>query len=307
MALFKKAFEKLTAALGKTRTKLMGGIHAVLTLGRKIDEDLLDELEEKLIEADLGVATVMKIRQDLTQAYKDKRISTAEQVIPFLKSEIKGYWPPADRSVHMAAEGPTVILVAGINGAGKTTSVAKLAYHFQQQGKSVCLAAADTFRAAAVEQLTIWSDRLGVDIVKQTGGSDPAAVVFDACDAALARKADVLLVDTAGRLHTQDNLMRELTKIRNVVAKKIPGAPHEVLLVLDATTGQNAINQAKVFQKAIDVTGIFLAKLDGTAKGGIVVAIRGEVDLPVKFVGLGEQYSDVEPFDPGSFVEALFE
>jgi fused signal recognition particle receptor len=198
-----------------------------------------------------------------------------------------------------------VILVAGINGSGKTTSVAKLAWLFKDQGKKVVLAAADTFRAAAVEQLTIWANRIDVDIVKG-GGGDPGAVVFDACDAAIARKADILLVDTAGRLHTQDNLMRELTKIRSVVAKKIPGAPHEVLLVLDATTGQNAINQAKAFTAAVEVTGIFLAKLDGTAKGGIVVAIRNEVNLPVKFVGVGEKYDDIEPFDPEQFVEALF-
>ena len=306
MAFFRKAFEKLAAGLSKTRQKLMGGIHAVLTIGRKIDETLLDELEEKLIEADIGVVTTMKIREDLTKAWKDRKITNAEDVLPFLKDDLKRYWPATDRNIQYAPSGPTVILVAGINGAGKTTSVAKLAYAFKDQGKKVVLAAADTFRAAAVEQLTIWSERLGVDIIKQASGSDPAAVVYDACDAAIARKADVLLVDTAGRLHTQDNLMRELSKIRNVVAKKIPGAPHEVLLVLDATTGQNAINQAKVFQQAVNVTGIFLAKLDGTAKGGIVVAIRGEVNLPVKFVGLGEKPTDVEPFDPDTFVEALF-
>jgi fused signal recognition particle receptor len=183
--------------------------------------------------------------------------------------------------------------------------VAKLAWLFKQEGKKVLLAAADTFRAAAVEQLTIWAERIGVEIIKASG-SDPGAVVFDACDAARARGADVLVVDTAGRLHTQDHLMRELTKIRNVVAKKIETAPHEVLLVLDATTGQNAINQARAFTEAIDVTGIFLAKLDGTAKGGIVVAIRNEVNLPVKFVGIGERYDDIEPFDPDRFVEALF-
>jgi fused signal recognition particle receptor len=198
-----------------------------------------------------------------------------------------------------------VILVAGINGTGKTTSVAKLAYVYKEAGRKVVLAAADTFRAAAVEQLTIWSQRLGVEIIKG-GGTDPGAVAYDACEAARARGADVLLVDTAGRLHTQDNLMRELRKIRDVVAKRIEGAPHEVLLVLDATTGQNAISQAKAFTEAIDVTGIFLAKLDGTAKGGIVVAIRNEVNLPVKFVGLGERYEDVEPFDPDRFVDALF-
>ena len=306
MAFFRKAFDKLAAGLNKTRQKLMGGIHAVLTIGRKIDETLLDELEEKLIEADIGVVATMKIREDLTKAWKDRKITNAEDVLPFLKDDLKRYWPATDRNIQYAPSGPTVILVAGINGAGKTTSVAKLAYAFKDQGKKVILAAADTFRAAAVEQLTIWSERLGVDIIKQASGADPAAVVYDACDAAIARKADVLLVDTAGRLHTQDNLMRELSKIRNVVAKKIPGAPHEVLLVLDATTGQNAINQAKVFQEAVAVTGIFLAKLDGTAKGGIVVAIRGEVNLPVKFIGLGEKPTDVEPFDPDTFVEALF-
>jgi fused signal recognition particle receptor len=304
MAFFRKALEKLAAGLSKTKRKLLGGLKALL-VGRKLDQDLLEELEQKLIEADFGVATAVRIRQDLQAAYKDKRLERGEDVLDFLKADLKKCWPEQDRRVRLAETPPTVILVAGINGSGKTTSVAKLAWLFKSQGKKVVLAAADTFRAAAVEQLTIWAGRIGVDIVKG-GGGDPGAVVFDACDAARARGADVLLVDTAGRLHTQDNLMRELTKIRNVVAKKIPGAPHEVLLVLDATTGQNAINQAKAFTAAAEVTGIFLAKLDGTAKGGIVVAIRNEVNLPVKFVGLGETYQDVEPFDPDQFVEALF-
>ena len=304
MAFFKKAFEKLTKGLAKTRDKFLGGLKSML-LGRKLDGDLLLEIEEKLIQADIGVTTATRITAQLQKAYEEKRIAKGEDVLEFLKTELKSYWPPADRGVRFAPSGPTVILVAGINGAGKTTSIAKLAYQFKKEGKKVCLAAADTFRAAAVEQLTIWADRIGVDIIKG-GGNDPAAVVFDACDAALARNADILLVDTAGRLHTQDHLMRELTKIRNVVTRKIPGAPHEVLLVLDATTGQNAINQAHAFTAAIDVTGIFLAKLDGTAKGGIVVAIRNEVNLPVKFVGLGETYEDVEPFDPEQFVEAMF-
>jgi fused signal recognition particle receptor len=305
MAFFRKAIEKLAAGLAKTRQKLLGGLKGLL-LGRRIDEQLLDEIEEQLITADIGLATATKIRADLELAYKEKRIVKGEDVLDFLKAEMKQYWPAQDRTIHFAPSGPTVILVAGINGAGKTTSIAKLAYQFKSEGKKVCLAAADTFRAAAVQQLTIWADRLGVEIVKGSGGSDPAAVAYDACDAALARSADVLLVDTAGRLHTQDHLMRELTKIRNVVAKRIPGAPHEVLLVLDATTGQNAINQARAFMAAVDATGIFLAKLDGTAKGGIVVAIRNELNLPVKFVGLGEKPTDVEPFDPDSFVEALF-
>jgi len=305
MALFKKVIQHLAQGLTRTRERFTAGLRALLT-GRRVDAELLDELEERLIAADMGVAEAMRIRQDLEAARDEGRIEQGEQVLDFLKAEMKKYWPEADRSVHFAEAGPTVILVAGINGSGKTTSIAKLAYQFKAEGKKVCLAAADTFRAAAVEQLAIWSDRIGVDIIRGQSGSDPAAVAYDACEAALARNADVLLVDTAGRLHTQDNLMRELTKIRDVVRRKMPGAPHEVLLVVDATTGQNAINQARAFMAAIDVTGIFLAKLDGTAKGGIVVAIRNETDLPVKFVGLGEQPTDVEPFDPDSFVEALF-
>ncbi|MCD4823660.1 MAG: signal recognition particle-docking protein FtsY [Phycisphaerae bacterium] len=304
MALFKKAFSKLAKGLSRTKSRFVGGLRSMLA-GRQIDADLLDDLEATLIQADLGVAAATRICQDLQTAHKEKHIAKGEDVIDFLKTELKKYWPESDRSINFAESGLTVILVAGINGAGKTTSIAKLAWQFHQEGKKVILAACDTFRAAAVEQLSIWADRIGCEIIKSSGG-DPAAVVFDACDAAVARKADVLLIDTAGRLHTQDNLMRELTKIRDVVARKIPDAPHEVLLVLDATTGQNAINQAKAFLDAIDVTGIFLAKLDGTAKGGIVVAIRNDVNLPVKFVGLGETYEDVEPFDPETFVEALF-
>ena len=305
MALFRKAIEHLAKGLAKTRAKLVGSLKSLLA-GRQIDEALLEELEERLIAADIGVTAAAKIRQDLQTAYREQRLAKGEEVLEFLKAEMKQYWPPADRSIHFAPAPPTVVLVTGINGSGKTTSVAKLAYRFKQDGQKVLLAAADTFRAAAVEQLTIWSERIGVEIIRGSGGADPAAVAFDACDAAIARQADVLLIDTAGRLHTQDHLMRELTKIKNVVARKIPGAPHEVLLVLDATTGQNAINQAKAFTQAADATGIFLAKLDGTAKGGIVVAIRNEVNLPVKFVGIGEQPTDVEPFDPESFVEALF-
>jgi len=304
MALFRKAFEKLTAGLSRTRQAFVSPLKTLLA-GRGLSDDLLNELEAKLIQADLGVAASVKIIDDLKSARKDGRINKGEEVIDFLKRELKSYWPPADRSIHYADSPPTVILVAGINGSGKTTSVAKLAWAFKQEGKSVLLAAADTFRAAAVEQLKIWSERIGVDIVAGSG-SDPAAVVFDACESALSRKSDVLLIDTAGRLHTQDNLMRELSKVRSVVARKIPSAPHEVLLVLDATTGQNAINQARAFTAAIDVTGIFLAKLDGTAKGGIVVAIRNEVKLPVKFIGVGETPQDIEPFDPDQFVEALF-
>ena len=216
-------------------------------------------------------------------------------------------WPAADREIRFAPSGTTVILVAGVNGVGKTTSVAKIASALRDQGKTVLLAACDTFRAGAVRQLEIWSERLGVEVVKGQEGGDPAAVAYDACDAALSRGVDVLLIDTAGRLHNEASLMRQLTKIRDVTTKKIKGAPHEVLLVLDATTGQNAVNQAKSFTEATDVTSIFLAKLDVTAKVGVVVAIHDEVGAPVKFVGVGERPEDVEPFDPESFVEAMFE
>ena len=307
MAILRRVLEKLRVGLSKTRQKFANSFRALLAVGRKIDDDLLDELEATLIGSDVGVKTTTRIIDDIRQAFREKRIEQSEQILDFLKADMKNYWPQADRSLHFAETGPTVILVAGVNGTGKTTSVAKLAQLLTQSGKKVILAAADTFRAAAVEQLTIWSERTGVEIVKHQTGADPAAVVFDACDAAIARKADVLLVDTAGRLHTQDNLMRELGKIRRVVERKIPGAPHEVLLVLDATTGQNAIIQAQTFADAIQVTGLFLAKLDGTAKGGIVVAIRDQVSLPVKFIGLGEKPEDIEPFDPEVFVEALFE
>ena len=304
MALFRKAVAKIARGLGRTRDVFVKSLKGLLA-GRQLDETLLNDIEALLIQADFGVASTMRICEDLKTAWGEKRVTSGDEVIEFLKAELKGYWPESDRTVHYADNPPTVIMMVGINGTGKTTSVAKLAYQLKSEGKKVCLAAADTFRAAAVEQLTIWADRIGVDIITPTG-NDPAAVVFDACDAALARNADVLLVDTAGRMHTQDNLMRQLSKVHGGVAKKIPGGPHEVLLVLDATTGQNAIDQARAFAKTIDLTGIFLAKLDGTAKGGIVAAIRHEVELPVKFVGLGETYEDVEPFDPDQFVEALF-
>ena len=250
--------------------------------------------------------TTDKLITNLRQAWRAGQIKNAEDIIPFLKGHMKSYWPGQDRELHIAKSPPTVILVAGVNGSGKTTSIAKLAYILSKNNNKVILAACDTFRAAAVEQLTIWSERIGVEIVKHNSGSDPAAVAYDACEAALARGADYLIIDTAGRLHTQQNLMKELTKIRDVVTKKIPNTPNEVLLVLDSTTGQNAIAQAKMFTKAIDVTGIFLAKLDGTARGGIVLAIKDQLDIPVKFVGLGEQPEDIAEFDPETFVEALF-
>ncbi len=307
----KASVEKLRGGLAKTRDVFVGGLRSLLR-GRKLDEALMRELEQRLITSDLGVVATRKIIDDLNTVWREGKVSSGDEVLDFLKAEMKGYWPAESRELHFAPPAvdgkkmPTVILVTGINGAGKTTSIAKLGQYLKGQGKSVMVAACDTFRAAAVEQLTIWASRIDVQIIKHQQGSDPAAVAFDACDAALARGTDVLIVDTAGRLHTQDHLMRELTKIRRVIEKRIPGAPHEVLLVLDATTGQNAIRQAEEFLKAVQVSGIFLAKLDGTAKGGIVIAIRHQLNLPVKFVGLGEKPDDMEPFDPEDFVEALF-
>jgi len=306
MGIFSKTAEYLKERLGKTRTKINESLASVLSFGRKIDDDLLNELEETLIRDDIGVETTDKLISELREAYKARKIARSEEVIPFLKEHIKDYWPQQDRQLRTAQTGPTVILVAGVNGTGKTTSIAKLAYIFHRNGKKVIVAACDTFRAAAVEQLTIWAERIGVQIVKHQAGSDPAAVAFDACEAAAARNADILILDTAGRLHTKKDLMLQLTKIRDVVARKIPDAPHEVLLVLDGTTGQNAISQATLFTEAINVTGIFLAKLDGTARGGIVIAIKDKLDIPVKFVGLGEKPEDIAEFDPANFVEALF-
>jgi fused signal recognition particle receptor len=306
MGIFSKTADYVKERLGKTRTKISSSLSSVLSFGRKIDDELLDELEETLIRDDIGVETSDKLISELREAYRARKITTSEEVIPFLKEHIKNYWPDHDRQLRTAPSGPTVILVAGVNGTGKTTSIAKLAYILHNNGKKVIVAACDTFRAAAVEQLSIWAERIGVQIVKHQSGSDPAAVAFDACEAALARGADILILDTAGRLHTKKDLMVQLTKIRDVVRRKIPDGPHEVLLVLDGTTGQNAISQAQLFTEAIDVTGIFLAKLDGTARGGIVIAIKDQLDIPVKFVGLGEKPTDIAEFDPQTFVEALF-
>ena len=306
MGLFSKTVQYLRERMSKTRNRISSSLSSVLTLGRNIDEDLLDELEETLISDDIGVEMTDRLLSDLRQAYRGRQIAKSEDILPFLKEHMKSYWPEQDRQLRIAESGPTAILVAGINGSGKTTSIAKLAYVLSRDNKKVIVAACDTFRAAAVEQLTIWAQRIGVDIVKHQSGSDPAAVAYDACQAALSRGADFLILDTAGRLHTKKNLMAELKKIRDVVAKKIPGGPTEVLLVLDATTGQNAIIQAKMFTEVIDVTGIFLAKLDGTARGGIVIAIKDMLDMPVKFVGLGEKSEDIAEFDPAEFVEALF-
>lgn len=307
MSLFKSALNKLKQGLARTRSGSVATVRTILT-GKQLSPELLKELERAMIQADIGVRTAVEIRKDIQAAYERSEITSGDEALAFLKDQLRAYYPEADRSLHFAApgEGPTVILVAGINGAGKTTSIAKITKSLRDEGKSVLLAACDTFRAAAVEQLEVWSERLGVQVIKGQQGGDPAAVAFDAAQAAVSRGVDVLVLDTAGRLHTQEHLMRQLTKIRSVVAKQIPGAPHEVILVIDATTGQNGINQAKVFTEATDVTGIFLSKLDGTARGGIVIAIREELNLPVKFIGVGETPDDVEPFDPAKFVDAMF-
>ena len=305
---FRKALDAIKRGLQKTAQVLGAGVRTILH-GRELSEQLIDQVETVLIGADVGVKASREIVAELRQEFRAGRVPRGEDAIEFLKARLKARMAsnaPGGTAIATAAQRPTVVLVVGINGAGKTTSVAKIAKSLRDENRTVLLAAADTFRAGAVAQLEIWAKRLGVDIVKGAQGADPAAVAFDAADAALARNVDVLLVDTAGRLHTQDNLMRQLSKIRNVLAKKIPGAPHETLLVLDATSGQNAVNQATAFKAAADVTGIFLAKLDGTAKGGIVVAIRDALDVPVKLVGVGETPDDVQPFDPDAFVEAMF-
>lgn len=299
-------FDRFKKALTKTRDKVVSGLRSVLPFGRPIDQALLDDVYDTMITDDFGPKRADNLIAAVKAAWKNKEISESQHIIEFLKKNIVERWPDDVRHLAKAESGPTVVLVAGINGSGKTTSVAKLANHLKQSGKKVVLGACDTYRAAAVAQLTEWAGRCGVDIVKHDQGADPGAVAYDATEAAIARKADILLIDTAGRLHTQDNLMRELNKIQRVIEKKIPGAPHEVLLVLDATIGQNAVQQAKHFSEHVRVSGIILAKLDGSAKGGIVVGIRDQLDVPVKFVGLGEQIDDIEPFDPQLFVEALF-
>jgi fused signal recognition particle receptor len=299
---FRALFDKLKAGLAKTRG-VFSGIASLFRLRGKVDRDFLSELEKRLYLADVGTDATSAIVEKVRQSFLDKEIGG--DVEAFVKQQLKDMLS-AGEALHYNANGPTVVMVAGVNGSGKTTSIAKLARRLQQDGKKVLVAACDTFRAAAVEQLTIWSERIGCEIVKNQQGSDPASVAHDACERAKARGIDVLIVDTAGRLHTQTHLMRELEKIHRVVTRQIEGAPHEVLLVLDATTGQNAIAQAENFKKTVQCTGIILAKLDGTAKGGAIFAIKQKLGLPVKYVGVGETLDDLEPFDPDSYVEALF-
>jgi fused signal recognition particle receptor len=301
---FRSLFSKIKQGLAKTRG-VFTGVASLFRLKGRVDRDFLTELEKRLYLADVGTAATTEIVDRVRQAFLDKEITG--DVERFVKDHLKEMLTTGDREVHWNLAGPTVLMVAGVNGSGKTTSIAKLANRFQSQGKKVLVAACDTFRAAAVEQLTIWSQRIGCDIVKSQQGHDPASVAFDACEKANARNFDVVIVDTAGRLHTQAPLMKELEKIRRTLSGRIEGAPHEVLLVLDATSGQNAIAQAEQFKKTIQCTGLVLAKLDGTAKGGAIFAIKQKLGLPVKFVGVGEKLDDLEPFDPDAYVEALFE
>lgn len=303
MGLFDRFFAKVKQGLAKTRG-VFSGVTALFRLKGRVDQKFLDELEKRLYLADVGSDTTSDIVGQVRQAFLDKEITG--DVEAYVKQLLRDSLTTTDNAIRYHAGGPTVVMIAGVNGSGKTTSIAKLARRFQEEKKKVMVAACDTFRAAAVEQLTIWSQRLGCEIVKSHQGSDPASVAHDACEKAVARQFDVLIVDTAGRLHTQAHLMRELEKIHRVVSKQIEGAPHEVLLVLDATTGQNAIAQAEMFKKTINCTGIILAKLDGTAKGGAIFAIKKKLGLPVKFIGVGESLEDLEPFDADKFVEALF-
>ena len=298
-------FEKLKNGLKKTKDALFGKVHDLFISMRKVDEDLLEELEEVLITSDVGVETTEKIIAKLRRRIQENRITESEDAYNALKDvigEMIDDGAPLDLSTK-----PAVVLVIGVNGVGKTTSIAKIAYYLKGQGKKVMLAAADTFRAAAIDQLGIWADRIGVDMIKHDEGSDPASVVYDAAAAAKARGADVLIIDTAGRLHNKKNLMDELAKINRVVGKELPGCARETLLVLDATTGQNAVIQAKEFSNTADITGLVLTKLDGTAKGGIVISVKDELGIPVKFIGVGEKADDMQPFVAADFINALFE
>lgn len=291
--------------LSKTRKGITGRIDELLRYYREIDDDFFDDLEETLIISDIGYETSNKIIKDLRKRVKDEKIGNVDQIKAILKENISQILEKDSKGLDLPS--PTVILVVGVNGVGKTTTIGKLANILRSNGKKVLLAAADTFRAAAAEQLEIWANRAGVDIVRHNEGADPAAVVYDAIQAAKSRDRDVLICDTAGRLHNKKNLMNELEKIKRVIDREMPEAHREVLLILDATTGQNAISQASMFKDTVGITGIVLTKLDGTAKGGVVIAIKSQLDIPIYYIGVGEQMDDLQPFDPQAFAEGLFE
>jgi fused signal recognition particle receptor len=303
-------FQRLRRGLAKTQGLLVGGADDLLRPGRGLDEALYEELEEVLIVADVGVAATTRLIEGVRREVKKKGITDASEVLPLLRHEVLEILQPHEAPLSIegegAGDGPFVVMVIGVNGVGKTTTIGKLAHRYNSLGKKVVLAAADTFRAAAVEQLEVWSDRAGAHFIKHGSGADPSAVAFDAVKAAQARKYPFVLIDTAGRLHTKENLMEELKKVKRIIGRELPGAPHEILLVLDATTGQNAIAQARTFHQALEVTGIALAKLDGTAKGGIIVAIAQELGIPLRFVGVGEGIEDLQDFHAEIFVDALF-
>ncbi|MFM9332276.1 signal recognition particle-docking protein FtsY [Paenibacillus mesotrionivorans] len=318
MSFFRKLKESITSkteavttvfkeGLAKTRDAFVEKVEDLFVRRKKIDEEFYEELEEILIGADVGVNTVMDLMDELRAEVKKRRIEDASDLRPILSEKLIGLLDAeGDATLTMAPSGLTVILFVGVNGVGKTTTIGKLAHRFKQEGKKVLMAAGDTFRAGAIEQLEVWGQRVGVDVIKQQAGSDPAAVMFDAIQAAKTRQADILLCDTAGRMQNKSNLMEELNKIFRVIKREIPDAPHEVLLVLDANTGQNALQQARLFGDKSGVTGLVLTKLDSTSKGGIVIAIRQEMNIPVKLVGLGEKMTDLQDFDSEQFVLALF-
>ncbi|MBQ5418496.1 MAG: signal recognition particle-docking protein FtsY [Selenomonas sp.] len=299
-------FDKLKKGLNKTRENLTTKIEKLVIGYADIDDDFLDELEETLIMADVGVQTTEKLMTAVRKGIKKKEINSPEDLKPFLEKEIAAILTAGEDNTRTAAEGPTVLLVIGVNGAGKTTTIGKLAAYYKEQGKSVMLAAADTFRAAAIDQLEVWAGRSGAQLIKHEEGSDPAAVAYDAVKAAVARNIDMLIIDTDGRLQNKSNLMQELEKINRVIGREIKGAPHETLLVLDATTGQNAISQAELFTKAAPISGVVLTKLDGTAKGGVVIGIKSQLSMPVKWIGVGEGVEDLRPFVAEDFAKALF-
>lgn len=299
-------FSRLKKSLTKTRQNITEKVEKLIKTSRRLDDEFFDELEEIFIQADVGVNTAIELVENLRRTVKQKKLTETGEVKTLIKEEVVSIMRGKDAPLNQASQGPTVIIVVGVNGVGKTTTIGKLAYRFKNEGKKVIIAAADTFRAAAIDQLQIWAEKVGADFIKHQEGADPGAVVFDAVNAAQARNGDVLIVDTAGRLHTKTNLMEEIAKVKRVIQRTYPEAPHEVLLVLDATTGQNAISQANLFKQATGVTGIVLTKLDGTAKGGIVIAIAKELDIPVKLVGIGERLEDLRDFSAEEFAEALF-
>lgn len=322
MSFFKKMKEKLTGTqesvtvsekfkdgLAKTRNQFTSKVNDLVAKYRKVDEDFFEELEEILLQADVGFETVMELMDSLRFEVQRKNMKDTAGIQSVISEKLVEIYESGEESsneLNMQVDGLTVILFVGVNGVGKTTTIGKLAHRLKSEGKSVLLAAGDTFRAGAIEQLQVWGDRVGVEVIKQSEGSDPAAVMYDAVRAAKSRGVDVLICDTAGRLQNKVNLMNELEKVHRVISREIPNAPHEVLLALDATTGQNALIQAQTFKESTNVTGIVLTKLDGTAKGGIVLAIRNKLHIPVKFVGLGEKMDDLQPFDTEKYVYGLF-